>query len=237
MFGALTEQNIATLMADGSAIILLVGILMETGIMQRRGRVDDKLFFRIVKLIIIMAVFDMVRYLIDKKQFAMAGGISITVNTLFYVTLILTVMAWFHYALVRFKRIDSKTERKYLPYFIPGVLVLVFIFINIFTGWIFSVDENNVYHHEKLFVPMFVVIVYFIVASLVPIFKYRVGSDKKALIPMWVFILPILAPFLVPFVFGGVSLTAVSLAMIAMFAHLGSASEMVNYDANGGKKL
>ncbi len=236
MFLPLTEDNISTLLLDGSVIFLLGGILADTGIMRRRGRDDDKLFFLLVILNMVMAVFDISTYLADGKAFPGARVFNMGGITAFYIVFILMAMVWYHYCLTRFrgeKPGDGKNSR---AFFLPGLLTEVLLVINLFTGWFFYVDESNTYHHGVLFVPMFLVIGYFLLLSMIAIVRYRSGGKEGQLIPVWIFILPLLVGLLVPFYFGGISLTAAGCAMSVVFTHLGSAAEMVNYDATGGEK-
>ena len=236
MFLPLTEDNISTLLLDGSVIFLLGGVLAETGIMRRRGRDDDKLFFLLVILNMAMAVFDIITYLADGKDFPGARIFNMGGITAFYIAFVLLFMVWYHYCLTRFRGEERSPGKNVRAFFLPGLLTEVLLFVNLFTGWIFSVDESNTYHHGVLFIPMFLVIGYFAMLCMVAIVRYRSGRKNERLIPVWIFILPLLVGLLVPFYFGGISLTAAGCAMSVVFIHLGSASEMVNYDAEGGEK-
>ena len=237
MFLPLTEENISTLLIDGSVLLLLAGVLMETGIMRRRGKDDDKLFFLLVVLNMALAVSDIITYLADRKDFVGARFFNMGGITLFYMIFVLMFMVWYHYCLVRFRGHDSSKVRGPRAFFLPGIITEVLLLINLFTGWFFSVDESNTYHHGVLFVPLYLVMGYFVALSLISIVRYRAGVEKDKLIPVWIYLLPILIGMVVPFVFGGISLAAIGCAMSVVFTHLGSAAEIVNYDAEGGKKV
>ena len=236
MFLPITEENISTLLIDGSVIFLLVAVIIETQIMRHRGNADDKLFYRLIVMNIIMAVFDIITYLADEKSFSGARLLNLGGVTAFYIMFVLLFMAWYHYALIRFKKIDSTKEKASKAFFIPGLVMEALIIINIFTGWIFSVDKHNIYHRGFLFIPMFLVLGFYVVLTLNEIVKYRAGTKNDQLIPVWIFVLPLVVGLAVPFYYGGISLTAAGCAMSIVFTHLGSASEIVNYDAEGGDK-
>lgn len=236
MFLPLTEDNISTLLVDGSVLFLLGGVLAETGIMRRRGRDDDKLFFLLLILNMAMAVFDIMTYLADGKDFPGARIFNMGGITAFYITFVMLFMVWYHYCLTRFRGVKHSEGKSARASFLPGLVTEALLIVNLFTGWIFSVDKSNIYHHGVLFVPMFLVIGYYAVLCMAGIVRYRSGREKERLIPVWIFILPLLVGLLVPFYFGGISLTAAGCAMSVVFIHLGSASEMVYYDAEGGEK-
>ncbi|MCR5055197.1 MAG: hypothetical protein K6A69_10180 [Lachnospiraceae bacterium] len=236
MFLPLTEENISTLFIDGSVIMLLLGVLAETGIMRKRGRADDTLFFMLIILNILMAVFDTITYLADEKSFPGARIFNMAGVTAFYIDFILMFMVWYHYCLVRFAYRGEAVSKSHRVFFIPGLVTEALIIINIFTGWIFSVDENNIYHRGILFIPMYMVIAYFTIICFISIIRYRTNSVKSNLIPIWVYVLPFVMGVIIPFVFGGIGITAPGCAMSIVFTHLGSASELVNYDEKGGPK-
>ncbi len=232
----LTTQNIGTLLVDGSAIFLLAGILSQTSIMRKRGMADDRMFFSIMLLDIFIAIADIVTYLADGKDFKGAryfnmGGVSV-----FYILLVLLTTMWLYYCMIRFKRVGAKEIFKNRTWlFVPGWIMEFLLLVNFFTGFIFSVDEFNVYHYGPLFIPMFAVMFFYIFAGFRYMSKYRVGDGSGSLIPVWIYMFPMLVGIIVPFGLGGISLTSIAVAVSIAFTHLGSASEIVIDNAKGGK--
>ena len=235
MFLQLTEENISTLFVDSSVILLLGGVFLETGIMRKRGRTDDKLFFLLLILNILLAIFDIVTYLADEKSFAGARFLNMAGVTAFYIVFILMFMVWYHYCLVRFVYRGGGNGKTHKAFFIPGIVTEILIIINIFTGWIFSVDSNNIYHRGFLFVPMFLVIGYYLVICVVSVSKYRTQVSKEKLMPVWIYIMPFIVGLAVPYIFGGISVTAPGCAISILFTHIGSSTEIAGYEAKGGE--
>ena len=232
----LTTENMATILIDGSTIFLLGGVFLETSLMRKRGREDDKLFFLLLLLDVIMAISDIPSYLIDKRVFPGGRIINMASMTVFYVAMVLLCLVFLHYCIVRFTGTDSATsKKKHMAFFIPGELLLALLVVNIFAGFFFNVDKDNVYHHGILYVPFMVLMFVYLLAGFALMAKYRSRSDNKALIPVWIFVLPIVAGLVVPFVYGGISLTSIGCGISIVFTHLGSASEMVKSDVKGGE--
>jgi Ni/Fe-hydrogenase subunit HybB-like protein len=218
---------------DGSTIFLLSGILVETKIFQKRNFTDDRLFKLLVWLNLFLSMADMVTYLADENEFKSAryfnmGGISV-----YYLILNVMFMVWLHYCLVRFGDARGSQGNRYKAIFLPGVITEVLLIVNLLTGIIFYVDESNIYHYGVLYIPMFLEMAYFAILSLVITGRYRRGVEKEALVPIWIFVLPILASLIVSFGFGGINLTCAGCAMAILFTHLGSAAELDYYGKGG----
>ncbi len=243
----LTTQNIGTLLLDGSTIFLLIGVLMLSTIMRKRGRQDDKLFFLLVIENMVIAVADIITYLADGKDFPGARFLNMFGVSVFYLVMIMLCMTWEQYATVRFKRSSMKLSKRRKLSFIPGIVMQFILVVNFFVsyvfyrddsnrfnGLVFAVDRSNGYHYGILFVPMFLVMGFYMVVGFVLVAKYRTGSNKT-LIPVWIYFIPLAVGLIVPFVFGGLSLTSIGIAMSMMFTHLGSASEITESVSEGGE--
>ena len=228
MFFEQYAENITTVILDGSTIFLLAGVYMQTGIMRKRGRDDDKLFFLMIVIDIAVALADLITYLADGKSFPAARYYNMAGVSVFYIGLVALCMIWLMYCMVRFKhKVDPRKGIARLI-FMPGLIMEILLLINIFAGFVFSVDKDNVYRYGVLFRPMMVVMAAYVFAGFVLILLYRTEVEKKRLIPVWIYFVPLAAGIVVPFVLGGISLTSIGCAMSITFTHLGSASEMVN---------
>ena len=108
---------------------------------------------------------------------------------------------------------------------LPGVLALVVLAVNTATGWIFSIDDQGGYHRGILFIPIYVVLAFYITAGLVMIGRYRTAGKKK-LIPLWVYVMPLIVSILVTFVIGEISMAAFGTAVTIAFTHLGTMNEV-----------
>ncbi len=236
----LTTLNIATLLIDGSTIFVLLGVLIQSTIMRKRGLEDDKLFFLLIIQNMVLAVADIVTYLADEKAFPGARFLNMFGITVFYIVMIIMCMTWTHYALVRFKRSDAKPGKKQKILYIPGIVMQCILLVNFFVGYVFykddsnsfgglvfAVDKGNVYHYGILFIPMFLIMGFYMVTGFILMSRYR-RRDNKTLIPVWIYFMPLVVGMVVPFVFGGISLTSIGFAMSILFTHLGSASEITD---------
>lgn len=224
----LTVENIATLLVDGSTIFLLIGVLTQTYIMRKRGRLDDRLFFILIILNIIIAVSDIITYLSDEKTFYGARYFNLGGVSVFYIALVLLCLLWLRYCIIRFGRRRAGIRIPTAVILIPGFVTEIMLLINLFTGLIFSVDGSNVYHRGILFVPMFIVMGLYVFSGFYIIATYKSADGRRNMIPVWIYMLPLVVGIVVPFVIGGISLTSIGVAMSLLFTHAGSESEIVN---------
>lgn len=221
----LTHLNYATIILDISAIILAYGILGQTKVMRKSGLESDSLFFGMLILTVVMALSDIVGYITENKPGAVLVNIQTISMTIFYIAFTFFAMLWFDYCTFRFKDKGRVKKIGMQPAFIPGVLAFGLVFLNQSTGIIFSVDEMGGYHREILFIPMYIVIVAYLVTGFVYIARYRT-SEKKVLIPMWLYAMPIVVSAFVTFVIGEISMAALGTAITIAFTHLGTMNEV-----------
>ncbi len=221
----LTHLNYATIILDVSAIFLTYGILRQTRIMRKSGQESDSLFFGMLILTVIMALSDIVGYITEDRPGTVIINIQIISMTIFYIAFTFLAMLWFDYCTFRFRDKGRVKKIGMQPAFIPGVLTFGLVFLNQFTGIIFSVDEMGGYHREILFIPMYLVLISYLVTGFVYIARYRT-NDKKKLIPMWLYVMPIVISSVITFVIGEVSMAALGTAITIAFTHLGTMNEV-----------
>ena len=223
--------NITTLILDLGTIFLILGLIMVTGVLRQRGREDDKMFFYLLIIEIVVAISDIVGYLADGKNFYGANFVQMAAMQVFYMAFTLESVTWSHYSDIRFKGSEKDFFRKrQLAFYAPGIILLIMLFVNAFTGWIFSVDMDNVYHRGPLFIPMYIVEIFYITFGFVNVLRYRDAGADRILIPIWIYFLPIVIGIVVTFVIGGVSLAPIGMAVSIMFTHLGSMNETSDND-------
>lgn len=221
----LTHLHYATIIIDVCAVFLVFGILRQTRFMRRAGRESDRLFLRLLITTVVMAAADIGGYLTIGYANPVAVWVQILSMTLFYAAFTLLSMFWLDYCLFKFKNAQKNRKKGFHPLFLPGVLSLAVIVINLFTGCFFSVDEQGVYHRGILFIPMYVILAAYIIAGIVMIGKYRTAGKRK-LIPLWLYIMPLSVCILITFVFGEISMAAFGAAVTIAFTHLGTMNEV-----------
>ncbi len=228
----MTVLNGVTIILDIGTIILMLGLLVVTDELRKRGRDDDKLFFYLLFIAMIMSVADIIGYMSAQKLFYGARWQQTFGMDIFYMTFMLESIVWSYYTLVRFKWRGTSYRGSivHLFFYLPGVVIMLLTGINFFTGWIFNVDEADVLHPGVLYYPMYIIFAGYFLHGFWVIARYRSAitteGKKRQVIPMWIFLLPITVGFFAKFALRGVSLAAVSTAVTIAFIHLGSMNEI-----------
>jgi len=150
---------------DASSLVFLVGILACTSIYRQRGRLDDNLYFAMTLTVIALAASDAAAYLLEGRGLPGAREVMIAGNIVFYTAFEVFAYLFVLYLDFRIHRSEERVRARKLPYLIPCLLLLAVLLINLKTGWIFSVDEGQIYHsgpyNNVVFVPA---AIYFLIA-------------------------------------------------------------------------
>ncbi len=223
----LTNRDYATLILDTGTILMILGIISLSFRHREKGRADEDCFLVLLVLNIVIALGDILGYLCGEgKVFDHSKELSILGMTVFYIGFVLIAMAWLHYSRVRFGNADLADRTHFAYEYLPGMIMVGLVIVNFFTGWIFSYDENMIYRRGFLFIPLYIIEAAYIIAGFVYLSKYRDKSSGKALIPIWVYGIPIffgtVFTFLIP---GSASFAPIGIAMSFTFTHMVTINE------------
>ena len=112
----LTVFNVTTLILDIGTILMVLGLMSVTDVLRKRGRDDDKLYFYLMLVAMLMSAADIISYLAENKTFYGARWIETFGSDIFYMTLLLETLRWSYYNLARFKWSSTGREAS------PGVI-------------------------------------------------------------------------------------------------------------------
>ena len=224
----LTVFNGTTLILDIGTIIMLIGLMMVTNVLRRRGRDDDKLFYYMLVVGIILSIGDIIGYLTEGKSFYGVRFVQLFGMELFYMSYILISMLWMQYTRARFG--EYRGDEENLPaknyYYYPALLTLALVVVNFTTGWMFSVDEDNVYQYGPIYAVLHIVFFSYIIYGFVKMVRYRSANNNRRLIPLWIYLLPIIVGLIVTFGLRGISMTPAGVMLSIVFTHLGSMNDV-----------
>lgn len=100
-----------------------------------------------------------------------------------------------------------------------AILSGVFLIINLFTGWIYSVDASNMYHRGALFIINYLFVFMGPILDLTVVVQYRKKISKKLVKSFLLFIIVPIAAGIIQAVKYGVSLISMSLAVVSIFLY------------------
>ena len=227
----LSERDYATLILDGATVILMIIVMILSSDGRKRGRDDDKFYFAILIVNIIMAVSDSLCYVFEYKIDIIPNCtvISTIGLTIFFLMYVLVMMIWMDYCRIRFKERGASSGNLIRPIHIPGFVMLLIVIINVFTGWIFSYDSAGEYHRGILHIVTYIVMAFYAIIGFVYLGRYKSRHKAGLLIPVWVYLLPIVFGLIFSFsVQGSASFAPICVAMSLTFTYIGTINESMH---------
>lgn len=230
-------RDYATLFLDGATIVSMISIMLMSSEARKRGRGDDRCFFGLLVLTCILAASDALGYLFEEKSVPGSRVLCTCGMTVYFLCFILIGIVWAHYCRIRFKDRGISAGNFLRPEYLPGAVMLALIVINIFTGWIFSYDENVFYHRGVLYLLVYLVMAVYVVAGFAHLVRYRSKHSGRAVIPVWLYALPIVCGSVFTFAIpGSASFGPVGVGLSIAFTHIGTINEMLELSYKKSRK-
>ena len=152
------------LIIDGAALYILVGMIIYTTLYRRRGKPEDKLFFSLVILDIAAA------FLNGLPHVLIAAGVHFGIWPFAFIFSVFNIIfdlfgvIWCIYLMFRMKWDAAKIRKFAIAFSVPAVILIVVTAINAFTDFLF----------QGLTISEDVVISYYVLLTLIPIFIYGI---------------------------------------------------------------
>ncbi len=210
----ISELHLASIIMDSAAVFILLGMIVYTGLYRQRGRIDDRLFFWLSIIAIIMSVSDAITYVFDGGTVPGSALISLIFNNVFFITFELFAGMVVVYLDYHLNRKEEKFGKRGLIIMIPAMLSVVMILVNNIVHFLYWVDfSSNEYFEYAAYPAVFAApLIYAVIAA---VFVLRI--DKRSAVVLAILILlRVVSRFLLQ----GVSSTAVIFAMGLVFIHL-----------------
>ena len=154
-----------TIIMDIAALFFLGGILIYSSLYRQRGRLDDKLFFAMILVNMILAASEIISYLLEFTPVPLSREMMYLMNTIFYLSLETFPYLFLLFLEFRVYRNTDRIRKVKLLYGIPLVFVFILLLVNLQTGWIFSIKADNTYvsgpADQFVFIP---ILLYFLVS-------------------------------------------------------------------------
>ena len=233
-----TERDIATFILDFSTLVLIGGIYYYSRVFRKRGLPEDKLFFAVLIANVGVAVTDVLSYIFDEKAFPHAAEIATAGVTAYILCLTSFFLLIMQYAYAKKTANQITVKSWFRPIMIPGYLLLVLAFVNLFTGWLFSYDENATYQLGVLLLPAYIILITYMGISFGTISMVLKERNSRSVLPIWIFMMPFALGTVIVFViYNTASLVPICLAMSLAFVNMGSLNEILGKSTNKDTEL
>ncbi len=162
--------SMGTIIMICASLLLMGGTLVYSAAYRKSGRLEARLFFTLFLVNIALSVGELLSYLLEYFMSPFVRELMTAGNTVYYICLVA-----FPYLLLLY--IDhcsspdkSPVRRNKLLYGIPCYVFTIVMILNLKTGWIFSISEDNVFqsglYDELIFIPLLPVLFYLVLSLL-----------------------------------------------------------------------
>ncbi len=209
----LSGINTGTVIMDIAAFLLLVGMMVNTRLYRERGRIDDKLYFYLLIMNMVLAFFDGMIFFLDESPIGGKAVILLCLESVF--SILITFMPLLTALLMDYMwhRQEERVYKLWRPMMIGVVYSVVIVVINWGTGILYYTDANGIYTYAPLYplvyVPGAVFSIYLIICS------WQINRKLAAS-----YLLLIAARLFLSVFLGDMSSTTFAFAMFLVYVHL-----------------
>ena len=185
-------------------------------------------------LTIIGSAVDIVDFGVDGRPGLLFSFLSLAGNSFMFVIDVVIICEWVMFQEYHLYRDNERLAKlkKYI-YVVAGISFALII-VNSFTGWVFTIDENNVYSRGPAFsffaLMTFGLMLYTCIAQN----KYERRFGRVRYFPLDYFLVPIVLGFMAQLLFYGISVMCLSVAIGTVGVVASIKSEKIYIDALTG---
>ena len=203
------------LTANVAALLLLTIVKVHMWNQYKVGRLlDIQLLAEMMNFTVLECIFDTLVFWIDGQMFFGARAINYTGNVIYYILKILIVYFWPLFIEYKISSSIEKVKKLGIILAIPMIACSVLVLTTPITGFIFSINENNIYTRNGYFfiIPNLLIFAY-VILGMVKVFLNRKKGDNYLTLAAMLFIIPVLLGIVVQVFKYGISLTFLGLAI------------------------
>ena len=207
----------AIMVANVTGLCLIVTLLWTRYITRRRWSMAEKIFLHIAVLPLIACIVEPLTFWVDGKPGTLCRLINLLGNTYLYCANLVGSYLWCLY--VDLKLYDDKSRIRKYRYFKSFVILLAVTLLgNIWGGYYFTVDAQNVYHRQPLIMLFWILCMVCMFASVFILVIFIRAHRGVTFFPIWYFLIPVTAGTLLQGAFYGISLAwlGVAIGLVAL---------------------
>ncbi|MBR4515640.1 MAG: hypothetical protein IKO61_12245 [Lachnospiraceae bacterium] len=189
-------EVITTLYVEGTALALVIGLMVNTAGTRRKDGVRDKIFKLLIIHALFLSVTDALSFGFRYQSFDGATIITRVSRNLNEVLVLGFLFHWMIFVDYLLYGSRDHLERKYRPTTIPIIVCVVALFVNTFTNFLFEFDDNQIFIAKPAYWVIVAIEYLYMLDTVVLLLKFYAKSSG----PRFIRVLP----FIVPFVAGSV---------------------------------
>lgn len=212
------------------ALLILFVIFMSIHYRTSRYLYDDKIFLALLSFNALSLVNNSLELLVDGRLGPFLREFHLIVSSMGFIFASIALILWCLYARYQVYRDENKTKKILIPLLIPACINAAFAILSCFGEYYFSLDKNNYYHREKLFVFYAALCFSYILYTQIFIIIKQKQITKKHFLPLVIFAIPPLVGGTIQTVFYGVSLIWIGMTLSVLIIFLSIQNDQLYTD-------
>ena len=222
------------IVADGAGILLLIILLISRYMVRRIRRPEDKIFTVFIIIGIACNFLEGVSFLVDGQSGGFFRVINMLSNSFLYLCTATVSVIWVWFVDLSLNRDIKRIKTIFLPMSIVWAVLLAALVGNVFGGYFFKVDENNVYAREPLGYIFYGFLCISFIITIIIYIRFRIKHGEAQFFPIWMFLAPVIIGCIIQVIWYGISLAWFSAAIGLLGIHVNVLSKQSSVDALTG---
>ena len=222
------------LVANGTAILLLLILFISRYMTRRNLRNEEKIFNVFIFIGMACSVLESLSFLVDGKPGTFLRIFNIVDNSLLYACTATVSLIWIWFVDLSLHHDPKRIKTLYAPMTVIWACLVLSLIFNAFFGFYFKVDANNVYSRELLGYIFYVFLVGSFVLSIIVFIKFRITHGGVQFFPIWMFLTPVIIGCVIQVIWYGISLAWLGCAIGLLAIYFNTLSKFSLVDSLTG---
>ena len=192
---------------------IVITVLVSSHLVRQRQSLSDKILTTMLILTGFSCLDEMTTFILDGTVFFGSHALRILMSTLLYTANMTNSFLWCLYTDLRLYQDESRIKKHYILAGIPVLIGVLILLVNIFTGVVFNIDTEGIYHRGILCNAYYISILGYLLFSAVIYLRYRKNTGQGEFFPIGMFLAPILIGATAQVIVYGISIGWCSVAI------------------------
>ena len=192
-------------MANCTGMVLLLISIFSRFITRRKRQTEDKFFNALLLIGMIGCCFELISFLVDGKDGFFNMLMNYFSNTLIYCCTTTVSVIWLWYTDTMINRNIKRIKTVFLPFVIVGAILIVILIVNIPTGFIFKISNDNIYSRTNAGYIYYAFLFASLITTIVIYFVSRIRHGKTVFFPIHMFLIPVIASCIIQVIWYGIA--------------------------------
>lgn len=224
----------AILTANGVGAVLMIILLISSRMHTRSIFLDEKIFVLMVWLTLFLCVTEAASFAIDGRMFPGSRLLNRLLNVILFTADLGFSFIWTVYVDYKVYGDRNRLCKRYVWIGLPAAITMAMSVLNLFTDVFFTISADNVYSRLPLVTLTYAVTYAYLFYGAGLAYRKKFQGRKYLFMPMMIFMAPVIIGSLCQFLFYGVSLVWVSVAISLVSLYINIQNEDAYVDVLTG---